>query len=77
MSASIKHTFVRTVRRLVIFSQIVLLRKKKKENPKNQNNVNLSDDKIRWHIHYTMFPVVQHHTKTNIIIDGKSGLNGD
>ena len=63
MSASIKHTLVRTVRRLVIFSQIVLLRKRRKKIQRSKTMSTFLMTMIRWHIHYTMFPVVQHHTK--------------
>ena len=65
MNASIKHTHVRTVRRLVIISQIVLLRKRRKK----QNNVNLFDDNVS----YTLYNVPSRSApyKTNIIIDSK------
>ena len=63
MSASIKHTLVRTVRRLVIFSQIVLLRKRRKKIQRSKTMSTFLMTMIRWYIHYTMFPVGQHHTK--------------
>ena len=68
MSASIKHTIVRTVRRLVIFNQIVLIRKSRKI-PKKQNNINLYDDNVA----YTLYNVSSSSApyKTNIIIDSK------
>ena len=47
------------------------VKKKKKENPKKQNNVNLSDDNDK--VAYTLYNVSSRSApyKTNIIIDGK------
>ena len=44
--------------------QIVLLRKRGQKKIKLSKTISTFPMTMeRWHIHYTMFPVVQHHTK--------------